>query len=92
MLYHEIHPVVEFKVERVKFNRKSRVGDGFVSAKQSPNDTQDTALTKPYRLVCFLMKPETPKHHASKRKILDAAVKLIRTKGFAATSIDDLCA
>ncbi|MGL4488785.1 MAG: TetR/AcrR family transcriptional regulator [Rhizobiaceae bacterium] len=31
-------------------------------------------------------------HHASKRKLLDAAVKLIRTKGYAATSIDNLCA
>ncbi len=30
-------------------------------------------------------------HHASKRKLLDAAVKLIRTKGYAATSIDNLC-
>jgi TetR/AcrR family transcriptional repressor of nem operon len=31
-------------------------------------------------------------HHASKRKLLDAAVKLIRTKGYAATSIDNVCA
>jgi TetR/AcrR family transcriptional regulator, transcriptional repressor for nem operon len=31
-------------------------------------------------------------HHASKHKLLDAAVKLIRTKGYAATSIDNLCA
>lgn len=29
--------------------------------------------------------------HASKRKLLDAAVKLIRTKGYTATSIDNLC-
>jgi TetR/AcrR family transcriptional regulator, transcriptional repressor for nem operon len=31
-------------------------------------------------------------HHTSKRKLLDAAVKLIRTKGYTATSIDNLCA
>jgi TetR/AcrR family transcriptional regulator, transcriptional repressor for nem operon len=31
-------------------------------------------------------------HHTSKRKLLDAAVKLIRTKGYSATSIDNLCA
>ncbi len=31
-------------------------------------------------------------HHSSKRKLLDAAVKLIRTKGYCATSIDNLCA
>lgn len=31
-------------------------------------------------------------HHDSKTKILNAAVKLIRTKGYGATSIDDLCA
>ncbi len=30
--------------------------------------------------------------HDSKTKILNAAVKLIRTKGYGATSIDDLCA
>ncbi len=34
---------------------------------------------------------ETQKHHSSKRKLLDAAVKLIRRKGYAATSVDDLC-
>lgn len=34
---------------------------------------------------------QTLKQHSSKRKILDAAVKLIRTKGYAATSVDDLC-
>lgn len=39
-------------------------------------------------MVCFLMQ----KQHGSKTKILDAAHCLIRSKGYAATTIDDLCA
>jgi TetR/AcrR family transcriptional regulator, transcriptional repressor for nem operon len=35
---------------------------------------------------------ETQGHHSSKRKILDAAVKLVRIKGYNATTVDDLCA
>jgi TetR/AcrR family transcriptional regulator, transcriptional repressor for nem operon len=35
---------------------------------------------------------ETQKQHSSKRKILDAAVKLIRKSGYAATSVEALCA
>lgn len=30
-------------------------------------------------------------HHQSKTKILDAAMQVIRTKGYAATTIDDIC-
>lgn len=37
------------------------------------------------------MEAASAKSHQSRRKILDAAVKLIRTKGYAATSVDDLC-
>jgi TetR/AcrR family transcriptional regulator, transcriptional repressor for nem operon len=37
------------------------------------------------------MQPAQTKHHQSRRKILDAAVKLIRANGYAATSVGDLC-
>ncbi len=37
------------------------------------------------------MQPPPSKQHQSRRKFLDAAVTLIRTKGYAATSVDDLC-
>lgn len=33
-----------------------------------------------------------PEHHESKARILDAAMHVIRAKGYAATTIDDLCA
>ena len=31
-------------------------------------------------------------HHGSKARILDAALRVIRTKGYSATTIDDVCA
>lgn len=34
----------------------------------------------------------TQTQHASKTKLLDAALKVIRTKGYAATTVDDICA
>lgn len=34
----------------------------------------------------------SPSPHASKRAVLDAALQVIRTKGYAATTLDDLCA
>jgi TetR/AcrR family transcriptional regulator, transcriptional repressor for nem operon len=37
------------------------------------------------------MEPLSSKQHHSRRKFLDAAVTLIRTKGYAATSVGDLC-
>ncbi len=37
------------------------------------------------------MEQSQPKLHKSRQKILDAAVRLIRMKGYAATSVDDLC-
>ena len=33
-----------------------------------------------------------PDRHESKRKLLDAALKVIREKGYCATRIDDVCA
>ena len=37
------------------------------------------------------MKPAQTKQHKSRQKILDAAIRLIRINGYAATSVDDLC-
>ncbi len=37
------------------------------------------------------MEPAQTKQHKSRQKILDAAVRLIRINGYAATSVDDLC-
>ncbi|MGA8228366.1 MAG: TetR/AcrR family transcriptional regulator [Xanthobacteraceae bacterium] len=34
----------------------------------------------------------TQPHHESKARILDAALRVIRTKGYSATTIDDVCA
>jgi TetR/AcrR family transcriptional repressor of nem operon len=36
------------------------------------------------------MAPE-PAHHESKAKLLDAAVQVIRAKGYSATTVDDVC-
>ena len=33
----------------------------------------------------------TPQTHASKTKLLDAALKVFRTKGYTATTVDDIC-
>ena len=33
----------------------------------------------------------SPAHHSSKTKLLDAALTVIRTKGYAATTVDDIC-
>ena len=32
-----------------------------------------------------------PPAHASKTKLLNAALQVIRTKGYAATTVDDIC-
>jgi TetR/AcrR family transcriptional regulator, transcriptional repressor for nem operon len=34
----------------------------------------------------------TPQTHASKTKLLDAALQVFRTKGYTATTVDDICA
>lgn len=38
------------------------------------------------------MTPGTPHHPNARQKLLDAALSVIRTKGYAATSVDELCA
>ncbi len=38
------------------------------------------------------METSQTKQHKSRQKILDAAIRLIRMKGYTATSVDDLCA
>ena len=35
---------------------------------------------------------ETTLHHSSKTSVLDAALQVIRTKGYAASTVDDICA
>jgi TetR/AcrR family transcriptional repressor of nem operon len=35
--------------------------------------------------------PAAPTHHESKAKLLDAALQVIRAKGYSATTIDDIC-
>lgn len=37
------------------------------------------------------IRPTAPKRGSAREKLLDAAILLIRTSGFAATSVDDLC-
>ncbi len=37
------------------------------------------------------MKPETQLPHPARQKLLDAGLSVIRTKGYAATTVDDLC-
>lgn len=48
-------------------------------------------LTHTDWLVCFCM-ADDPKPLPSRTRILNAAVRLIRAKGYSATTIDDLCA
>jgi TetR/AcrR family transcriptional repressor of nem operon len=38
------------------------------------------------------MEPMTQPHHESKAKLLEATLRVVRTKGFAATRIEDVCA
>jgi TetR/AcrR family transcriptional repressor of nem operon len=33
----------------------------------------------------------SPQQHSSKTRLLDAALTVIRTKGYAATTVDDIC-
>ena len=41
-------------------------------------------------MVTFMTTAQQPQHE-SKAKILDAALRVIRTKGYAATTVDDVC-
>ena len=48
-------------------------------------------MLTPYQLVGTLLPMEILRHHQSKAKLLNAALNVIRAKGYAATTIDDLC-
>lgn len=44
-----------------------------------------------YQPVCMTNKAATAESSDTKRKLLDASVKLMRSKGFNATTVDDIC-
>jgi TetR/AcrR family transcriptional repressor of nem operon len=52
------------------------------------------ARLTPYQLVgmyCVMATHPQPPHHESKAKLLNAALNVIRAKGYAATTVDDIC-
>jgi len=49
----------------------------------------NSCLTAYQLVVCFFY--GTQSHHESKTKLLNAALNAIRAKGYAATTVDDIC-
>src|SRR5260221_9454931 len=54
--------------------------------------TLDTIPTSWYGVSKGRDMPETQPRHDSKTRILDAAMHVIRSKGYSAATIDDVCA
>ena len=63
-----------------------------MKALHRPNPAFDYIPTGWYVLLMPSRIASTPNKSSARTRLLDAATKLVREKGFAATSVDDLCA